>query len=155
MKTLHIQSNSPEKTQHLGTIIGKSTNANDLILLSGTLGSGKTCLTQGIARGLDIHEYTLSPTFVLVREYRGKLPLYHIDLYRLDTSEDMMSIGLDDYIYSNGVCVIEWAEKGESILPEDNLSIQFSYLSQHDRDIQMKAHGKRYEKLLKTIAESL
>ncbi len=155
MTTLHIRSNSPERTQQVGTIIGKSVIPNDLILLSGTLGSGKTCLTQGIAWGLDINEYTLSPTFVLVREYYGRLRLYHIDLYRLDTGEDMMNIGLDDYVYGNGVCVIEWAEKGEHILPASNLSVQFSYLSQHERDIRIEAHGERYEQLLKTVAESL
>ncbi|HAV10863.1 MAG TPA: tRNA (adenosine(37)-N6)-threonylcarbamoyltransferase complex ATPase subunit type 1 TsaE [Dehalococcoidia bacterium] len=155
MAILHIQSNSPKRTQEIGSIIGKLTKPNDLILLSGILGSGKTCLTQGIARGLDINEYTLSPTFVLVREYYGRLQLYHIDLYRLDSSDDMMSIGLDDYIYGNGVCVIEWAEKGANILPASNLSIQFSYLSHHERDIQIEAHGERYEQLLKTAAESL
>jgi tRNA threonylcarbamoyladenosine biosynthesis protein TsaE len=155
MTDLHIKSDSPERTQGIGTIIGRSTNPNDLILLSGTLGSGKTCLTQGIARGLDINEYTLSPTFVLVREYRGRLRLYHIDLYRLDTGDDMVNIGLDDYVYGNGVCVIEWAEKGQSILPASNLSIQLSYLSPHERDIQIEAHGERYEQLLKAAAESL
>jgi len=153
MTTLQIHTNLAERTQEIGEIIGKFAQPNDLILLSGTLGSGKTCLTQGIAWGLDIREYTSSPTFVLVREYTGRLPLFHIDLYRLVSDEDMQSFGIDDYVYGNGVCVIEWAEKGSGILPENNLFITLSHVSENERNISIEAHGIRYQILLNKISE--
>jgi len=155
MTTLRIHSNRSERTQEIGEIIGKFAQPNDLILLSGTLGSGKTCLTQGIAWGLDIREYTSSPTFVLVREYTGRLPLFHIDLYRLASDEDMQSFGIDDYVYGNGVCVIEWAEKGSGILPKDNLFITLSHVPENERNIAIEAHGIRYQTLLNKISELL
>ncbi|OGN90046.1 MAG: tRNA (adenosine(37)-N6)-threonylcarbamoyltransferase complex ATPase subunit type 1 TsaE, partial [Chloroflexi bacterium RBG_13_46_9] len=89
-------------------------------LLVGQLGAGKTCLTQGIAWGLGIEEYTLSPSFVIMRELHGSLPLYHMDFYRLDNINEIADLGLDDYLYGRGVCVIEWAEKGMDILPDDH-----------------------------------
>ena len=89
-------SNSPEQTQKLGMLIGELSMAGDVFLLVGELGAGKTCLTQGIAWGLGIDEYALSPTFVIMRELYGRLPLYHIDLYRLDDIEESLDLGLDD-----------------------------------------------------------
>ena len=110
MKSFVVLSSSARQTRNIGTELGKLAGAGDIILLVGPLGAGKTCLTQGIARGLGIHEYTASPSFVLVREYQGKLPLYHIDLYRLDKIEEVAQLGLDDYLYGKGVCVVEWAD---------------------------------------------
>ncbi len=110
MSQLKLISHSPEQTQELGRHIGELALAGDVFLLAGELGAGKTCLTQGIAWGLGINEYTLSPTFVIMRELYGRLPLYHIDLYRLDRIEESLDLGLDDYLYGRGVCVIEWAE---------------------------------------------
>ncbi|MCX6011944.1 MAG: tRNA (adenosine(37)-N6)-threonylcarbamoyltransferase complex ATPase subunit type 1 TsaE, partial [Chloroflexi bacterium] len=109
---VEIVSHSPAQTQKIGTNLGKMAGPGDLFLLSGQLGAGKTCFTQGIAIGLSIKDYVSSPTFVLVKEYKGRIPLYHIDFYRLDNITDLIDLGLDDYIYGNGVCVIEWAEKG-------------------------------------------
>lgn len=148
MKSLQIISHSPQETQDLGKRLGELAQAGDIYLLSGQLGVGKTCLTQGIAWGLGSQEYALSPTFVLVRELKGRLPLYHIDLYRLDRIEEISDLGLDDYLYGDGVCVIEWAEKGFSILPAEHLLIEISYLSDNERSLKLTAHGKHYEKLL-------
>ena len=144
MNHLELISHSPEETQKFGVRIGELALAGDIFLLVGTLGAGKTCLTQGIAWGLDIKEYTLSPSFVIVRELYGRLPLYHIDLYRLDHIEEIVELGLDDYLYGNGVCVIEWAEKGLSILPPEHLMIKISYLSDIERNFQLEPSGKRY-----------
>jgi len=144
---LEIISHSPEQTQNLGVRIGESSLPGDIYLLVGDLGTGKTCLTQGIAWGLDIKEYAVSPSFVLVRELYGRLPLYHIDLYRLDHLEEIAELGLDDYLYGNGVCVVEWAEKGLSVLPIEHLLIQISYLSDTERSFQLKPSGKRYLKI--------
>ena len=148
MSYLELISHSPEQTQRLGVRIGELALPGDIFLLVGTLGTGKTCLTQGIAWGLGIKEYTLSPSFMIVRELYGRLPLYHIDLYRLDHIEEIADLGLDEYLFSNGICVIEWAEKGSSILPTEHLLIQISYLSDTERSFQLKPSGKRYLEIL-------
>ena len=141
---LELISHNPEQTQKLGVRIGELALAGDIFLLVGALGTGKTCLTQGIAWGLNIKEYALSPSFVIVRELYGRLPLYHIDLYRLDHIEEIAELGLDDYLYSNGVCVVEWAEKALSILPEEHLLIEIGYLADTERRFQMEPSGQRY-----------
>ena len=148
MSQLKLISHSPKQTQRLGVSIGELARPGDIFLLVGSLGTGKTCLTQGIAWGLDIKEYTLSPSFVIMRELYGRLPLYHIDLYRLDHIEEIEDLGLDDYLYGNGVCVVEWAEKGLSVLPPEHLMIQISYLADTERSFQLKPSGKRYREIL-------
>ena len=148
MSYYDLISHSPEQTQILGQRIGELALPGDVFLLVGELGTGKTCLTQGIAWGLDIKEYTLSPSFVIMRELYGRLPLYHIDLYRLDRIEESMELGLDDYLYGRGVCVVEWAEKALSILPTEHLLIEIDYLSDTERSLQMKPMGPRYQGLL-------
>jgi len=148
MNRLELISHNPEQTQRLGIRIGELALGGDIFLLVGGLGAGKTCLTQGIAWGLGINEYTLSPSFVIVRELHGRLPLYHIDLYRLDHIEEVEELGLDNYLYGKGVCVIEWAEKGLSVLPAEHLMIQIGYLSDTERSFQLKPSGKRYLEVL-------
>ena len=145
---LRLITHSPEQTQQLGTSIGKLSQPGDVLLLIGELGTGKTCLTQGIAWGLNIKEYTLSPSFVIMRELYGRLPLYHIDLYRLDNIEEIADLGLDDYLYGKGVCVVEWAEKGLSIMPEGHLIIEISHLSETDRNFVIKSCGQRHSDML-------
>ena len=144
-------SHSPEQTQKLGVSIGELALPGDIFLLVGSLGTGKTCLTQGIAWGLGIKEYAASPSFVLVRELYGRLPLYHIDLYRLDHIEEISELGLDDYLYGNGVCVVEWAEKGLGILPVEHLLIQISYLSDAERCFRFEPSGQRYQEMLNQL----
>jgi tRNA threonylcarbamoyladenosine biosynthesis protein TsaE len=151
MKTLEITTHNPEETQTLGQQIGQLAQPGDVYLLSGRLGAGKTCLTQGIAWGLGITEYAASPTFVLMRELKGRLMLYHIDLYRLDHLEEIADLGLDDYFYGKGICVVEWAEKGLAILPEENLLVQINYLSDNERRLIITPNGKRYNELVQQI----
>lgn len=139
-----IISRSPEETQHLGKKLGELAQAGDIFLLVGTLGAGKTCLTQGIAWGLGIEGYASSPSFVVVKEYQGRLPLYHVDLYRLDRMEEVLDLGLDDYFYGNGVCVVEWAEKGLAALPPEHLLIKLSFLSPTERRLEFEPKGERY-----------
>jgi len=141
---LELISHSPEETQKFGIRIGELAKPGDIFLLVGGLGTGKTCLTQGIAWGLGIKEYAASPSFVVIRELYGRLPLYHIDLYRLNHIEEIVELGLDDYLYGNGICVMEWAEKGLSVLPTEHLLIEISYLSDTERSFQLKPRGKRY-----------
>lgn len=151
MSYLELISHSPEQTQTLGRHIGQLALPGDVFLLVGNLGAGKTCLTQGIAWGLGIEEYALSPTFVIMRELYGRLTLYHIDLYRLDRIEESMELGLDDYLYDGGVCVVEWAEKALSILPKEHLLIKISYLSDTERGFKMEPSGQRYLEILAQI----
>ena len=148
MNQVEIISHSPEQTQKFGVSIGELAQPGDNFLLVGDLGAGKTCLTQGIAWGLNIEEYAASPSFVVIRELKGRLPLYHIDFYRLDHLEEIAELGLDDYLYGNGVCVVEWAEKGLSLLPLEHLLIEMSYVSDTERSLKLKPGGKRYRKIV-------
>ncbi len=148
MECLELISHSPEQTQKLGVRIGELSLPGDVFLLVGDLGVGKTCLTQGIAWGLNIEGYALSPSFVVVRELQGRLHLYHMDLFRLDRIEEIAELGLDDYLYGKGVCVVEWAEKGMSVLPAEHLLIRISHLSDTERSFQLKSPVKRYQKII-------
>jgi len=151
MSQLEITSRSPEETQKLGTRLGELARPGDNFLLVGDLGAGKTCLTQGIAWGLEIEEYAASPSFVVVRELKGRLPLYHIDFYRLENLEEIAELGLDDYLYGKGVCVVEWAEKGLSLLPPEHLLIEIDYLADSERRLKLKPRGRRYHNILAEI----
>ena len=153
MEPLKLNSHSLEQTQLLGSYLGELAQKADIFLLIGELGTGKTCLVQGIARGLDVKEYAFSPSFVILREYHGRLPLYHIDFYRLDHIEEIADLGLEEYFYGDGVCVVEWAEKGLQIVPRDNLLITIHYIpaSQTGRSICLKPQGERYHELIEQL----
>jgi len=152
---LELISHSPEQTRKFGAGIGELCLPGDVFLLVGNLGAGKTCLTQGIAWGLGIKEYAASPSFVVVRELHGRLPLYHVDLYRLDHIEEIVDLGLDDYLYGSGVCVVEWAEKGLSVLPVEHLLIQISSLSDNERKLKLEPDGTRYLGILAQLNKTL
>jgi len=149
---LELASHSPEQTREFGIRIGELALPGDIFLLVGSLGVGKTCLTQGIAWGLGIKEYALSPSFVIVRELYGRLPLYHIDLYRLDHIEEIADLGLDDYLYGQGVCVVEWAEKAWAVLPRENLTVEMSFFSDTSRSITLSPNGKRYVEMISQLS---
>jgi tRNA threonylcarbamoyladenosine biosynthesis protein TsaE len=151
MGEFELTSGSPDETIKIGTIIGELAIPGDVLLLEGKLGAGKTCLTQGIGFGLGIDDYVLSPTFVIMRELYGRLPLYHIDLYRLDDIEESIDLGLDDYFYGEGLSVVEWAEKAISIMPRNRLLIRISYLSDIERRLLFEPSGDRYFELAQTI----
>jgi tRNA threonylcarbamoyladenosine biosynthesis protein TsaE len=155
MESLTLHSRSPEETQLLGSYLGELAQEADVFLLTGELGTGKTCLAQGIGRGLNVNEYAFSPSFVILRQYHGRLPLYHIDFYRLDCIEEIADLGLEEYFYGDGVCVVEWAEKGLQLLPQDNLLISIHYVpvSQTGRSIRLKPQGERYHELIKQLRE--
>ena len=151
MNELELISNSPEDTKKIGIIIGELAVPGDVILLEGKLGAGKTCLTQGIALGLGIDDYVLSPTFVIMRQLYGRLPLYHIDLYRLDDIEESIDLGLDDYFYGGGLSVVEWAEKAISIMPRNRLLIRIEYISDTGRSLLLDPSGEHYPELAQNI----
>ncbi len=118
----------PEETQTLGEKLGKTLKRGDVIALVGDLGTGKTCLTQGIARGVGIasDEVVNSPSYILINEYSGEIPIYHIDLYRLENSEEIAELGLSEYIEGDGICIIEWAERMSDLLPDTCIKIHIT-----------------------------
>lgn len=119
-----VETRSPEETYALGQKIGKEAKAGQVYTLTGDLGVGKTVFTQGVASGLGITEPVNSPTFTIVQVYEeGKMPFYHFDVYRIGDVEEMEEIGYEDYFFGEGICLIEWAELVEEILPEDRISI--------------------------------
>ena len=119
-----IETNSAKETFQLGKKIGERALPGQIYTLNGDLGVGKTVFTQGVARGLEIQEPVNSPTFTIVQEYDGgRLPFYHFDVYRIGDIEEMEEIGYDDYFFGEGICLIEWAELIEEILPEKVISV--------------------------------
>ena len=139
-------------TRDLGSVLGGLAEPGDIILMQGALGAGKTCLAQGIAVGLGIDEYVVSPTFVIVREYQGRLPLYHMDFYRLRDIAEIAESGLDDYFRGCGVSVVEWAEKGLDLLPREHLMIRMEFVSSARRKLLFGASGSRYQEMLSRLA---
>ena len=131
---------SPEETQNLGETFGKTLNPGDVVALIGDLGTGKTCLTQGIARGIgiDAGEVVSSPSYILINEYNGKIPIYHIDLYRLENMPEIADLGIGEYIDSDGVCIIEWAERMEEGLPETCIRIYITWEDENTRIIKIQ-----------------
>lgn len=117
-----------EETRQFGLDLAENLKAGDVIALIGNLGTGKTALTRYVAEGLGIHERISSPTFTIVKEYdSGRLPLYHFDVYRIADPEEMFNIGADEYFFGQGVCVIEWADMIEELLPENTKYIYLEY----------------------------
>ena len=119
-----IETNTPEETYEAGKKIGEKARAGQIYTLTGDLGVGKTVFTQGVAAGLGITEPVNSPTFTIIQEYEdGRLPFYHFDVYRIADLEEMEEIGYDDYFFGQGICLIEWAELIEEILPEKRIEV--------------------------------
>lgn len=133
-----IISHHPQETFELGRALAAELRPGDVLALAGDLGAGKTQFTKGLAAGLGVEADVTSPTFTLVHEYPGgRLPLVHIDLYRLEEPTEVLGIGLDDYLYGNGVTVIEWADKFEALMPPDVRWIRYRVLEGDDREITL------------------
>ena len=137
---------SPEETIRVGQNLARGLEPGDVIALSGELGSGKTCLTQGIARGLGVPEkYAVtSPTFTLINEYPGeKTTLFHMDAYRLGGCGDLFDMGYDEYLLASGVMVIEWAERIRPAIPDDALFIDITYIEEQTRNMEISGAPKK------------
>ena len=128
---MEFVTHSAEETIELGKKIGSHLTKGDVIALSGDLAAGKTTLTKGIALSLGVEDVVTSPTFCLISEYEGKIPLYHMDVYRLDGAEDFINLGVEDMLYGDGVCVVEWCEKVKSELPKKTIWISISTNNQN------------------------
>jgi tRNA threonylcarbamoyladenosine biosynthesis protein TsaE len=139
---LKLDLNSLEQTECFGIRLGELAQPGDIYTLTGPLGAGKTTLTQGIGHGLGVpkERYITSPTFSLLHEYPGRIPLYHMDLYRI-SSEELYELGFEDYLYGEGLTVIEWPDRLESLMPEDRLEIILDFSSESSRTVQLVPHG--------------
>ncbi|AQY51802.1 hypothetical protein PWEIH_05269 [Listeria weihenstephanensis FSL R9-0317] len=147
-----IETTNESVTRELAKKLGTKLEAGDVILLEGDLGAGKTTFTKGLAEGLDIPQMVKSPTFTIVREYtKGRLPLYHMDVYRLENTED--DLGLDEYFLGDGVSVVEWAHFIEQDLPTEFIRITLKHVSENERTMQIEPVGARYEALCSEVFE--
>lgn len=149
MKALHIQTDSCSSTLAFGKKIGTKASAGMVFLLQGDLGAGKTTLTQGIAKGLNIARNVTSPTFNILKIYHGRMPLYHIDAYRMEGVKQ--DLGLDEFLEDDGLTVIEWSQFVPELIPEHYLQITISLQDGDTRNFDMEAVGEEYEKLLEEL----
>ncbi|GLY12440.1 tRNA (adenosine(37)-N6)-threonylcarbamoyltransferase complex ATPase subunit type 1 TsaE [Bacillus badius] len=151
MDRLRFSTTSAEQTQSFAERLAHLLEPGAVLLLEGDLGAGKTTFTQGLAKGLGVKRNVNSPTFTIIKEYKGRLPLYHMDVYRLtDADEDL---GFDEYFYGEGVCVVEWAHLIEQQLPEHYLKIVISHKGENDREIALEPKGERYVSLSKELVK--
>lgn len=155
MTQFTMRSKSESETRKIGYYLGRNLVAGDVLLLIGDLGAGKTCLTQGIAKGLGVPGYVRSPTFVLVSVHQGRIPLYHMDMYRLDNIEEVLNLGLEEYLDGEGVSVIEWADKAIDAFPRGCLVVRIIYKSKNVRILDLDFEGNRYRGLLSEVESKL
>ena len=138
---MKVITHSEKETLQFGREYAASLQSGDVIALIGDLGSGKTCLIRGICQGLDVKEEVTSPTFVLINEYLGRCPVYHFDFYRLEKPQEVLNLGIDDYLTDDSICLIEWADRALSILPKRRIEIRLASLfdrgKEFDREIDV------------------
>ncbi len=150
--TLEFMSRSPDQTQRLGARLGVLLKGGDVICLEGSLGTGKTCLAQGIGRGWGIGQPLISPTFVLVREYarpEDRVKLHHIDLYRVSNEAEALTLGIEELLGDEfAICIIEWAERARRLIPEEHLWIELAFADPTHRTLYFAAQGKHHKALL-------
>ena len=148
-QALTVRTTSPQETEALGARLGAQLRSGDVVALSGELGAGKTVFTRGLAEGAGAGGHVASPTFTLIREYHGRVTIFHADLYRLDTPAQLVDIGLEEILDGDGVTVIEWAEKARHLLPAEYLWIEFRFTAQdEERVIEFRPRGPRYEAIV-------
>jgi len=150
MKTV-IYTNSAEETMAFGEKLGKKLKRGDVIALFGDLGAGKTTFTKGLALGLNLADDIHSPTFTLIHEHPGAIPLYHVDLYRLSGEEEVETIGIEEYIYGDGVTIIEWADRMKSMLPESRLDIEFRMKGDTEREMTLETQSPEIGRIIEEV----
>lgn len=147
---------SPEDTEKLGELLGSVVKKGTVICLIGDLGTGKTEFTKGLAKGLEVSDYVTSPTFIIINEYKGRLPLYHFDVYRINDIDEMFEIGYEEYVYGDGVSVIEWSDLIEEIIPDENIRVTISKdmeMGMDYRNITIEAKGEKNYGILREMIE--
>lgn len=149
MKTFTFRTYHSDETERLGERLAEQLKAGDVITLEGDLGAGKTTFTKGIARGLGVQRVVNSPTFTIIKEYEGHLPLYHMDVYRLEDQDE--DLGFDEYFYGDGVTVVEWAQFIQDMLPEEYLTITIKHVKEEEREFIFIPNGKRYVRICEEL----
>lgn len=149
---IKIYLDGEEQTKEIGYKLGTLLTPGSVICLVGDLGAGKTTMTQSLAQALEVDDYITSPTFTIVNEYEGKMPLYHFDVYRIGSSDEMYDIGYDEYINGEGVCIIEWANLIEDILPDEYLYIELRY-KEMGREMILNPVGEKYERIVEELTK--
>ncbi|WP_449538598.1 tRNA (adenosine(37)-N6)-threonylcarbamoyltransferase complex ATPase subunit type 1 TsaE [Ferdinandcohnia sp. Marseille-Q9671] len=149
MKKFEFITNTPEETDSFSYRLAERLEPGDVITLEGDLGAGKTTFTKGLAKGIGVIRTVNSPTFTIIKEYKGRIPLYHMDVYRLEYSDE--DLGFDEYFEGNGVTVVEWAHLIEDRLPEERLTIKIEHMGDFKRKISVIPLGERYEQLCEEI----
>ena len=137
MPAVSRRSGTPEETAALGEALGRTLGPGDVVALYGELGSGKTCLVQGLVRGLGVTSAATSPTFVLINEYRGRLPVHHVDAYRTGSLTELMDLGLLDLMGGDGVTLLEWADRAEPLLPARTIRVRIEGVGDEPRAISV------------------
>ncbi|WP_100406129.1 tRNA (adenosine(37)-N6)-threonylcarbamoyltransferase complex ATPase subunit type 1 TsaE [Bacillus solitudinis] len=140
---------SSEETMAFAKKLGELLIAGDVVTLEGDLGAGKTSFAKGLAKGLGIKRNVNSPTFTIIKEYQGRLPLYHMDVYRMENGQE--ELGLEEYFYGDGVSVIEWASVIKDQLPEARLDIELHHLGENKREVLVSPKGTRYQQLCEEL----
>ncbi len=140
-------SHSPDETCRLGEILGRLAGPGDVFCLNGELGTGKTVFARGVAAGLGVEGRLASPTFTLINEHRGRIPFYHMDVYRLSSPAEMWDLGYEEYFYGHGVTLVEWANLVEEVLPGERLDINIFQTGEQSREIVLSPRGERYRRL--------
>lgn len=153
MKIFVVQTNSEIETIELAQILASLLKSGDVLALEGDLGAGKTTFTKGLAKGLDIKRAVTSPTFTIMKQYEGRLPLYHIDAYRLEYSEE--DIGFDEYIYGDGITVIEWASFIEDFIPKERLMLSIQFIDEQTRKLTFQPVGDHYQQVVQALMDTV
>jgi tRNA threonylcarbamoyladenosine biosynthesis protein TsaE len=151
MKTYTFNTNSAEDTMAFANTLAQRLQSKDVLLLEGDLGAGKTTFTKGLAKGLGVRRNVNSPTFTIIKEYNGKMPLYHMDVYRLENSDE--DLGFEEYFEGEGVTVVEWAQFITEYLPSSYLTIEIFHKGEDHRSITLSPQGERYDRLCKELNE--
>ena len=157
MGSWSVISQSARQTMSYGRKLGKLVQGGEIIGLVGELGAGKTCLVRGFAEGAGVgkNAWVRSPTFTLINEYEGRLPVYHIDLYRVGKAEEIEGLNLREYLYARGVSLIEWFDFLPPEEVDEYLEIRMAHISAATRQLSFVAHGQRYENLLASLREQI
>jgi len=143
---------SPAETTALGFCLGRALQAGDVVCVIGELGTGKTHFAKGIARGLGIERDVTSPSYTILQIYEGRIPLYHFDLYRMETADELFDIGFDEFIYGRGACIVEWADRFLAYMPQERLTVSLEYgRDAAERSVKVEAAGRRYQLLLEEM----
>jgi len=154
-KLFKLTTNSPEETMAVGEKLGQVLKPGDVITLTGDLGAGKTYFSKGVGKGLGVSDHITSPTFTIINEYSGRLPLYHVDAYRVGNSDEVYDLGLEEYLFGEGVTLIEWPQVLEEVLPQQVLEIEIvkDEKMENQRSFNLNPGGSRYDDLIRELTE--